>query len=174
MHQIRATAPTDRSAVEALLDRSFGPDRHLRTAYRLREAASLCRALQRVAIGPDGMLLATIEFWHVQLAMAHGAQEALLLGPIAVEPARRGEGIGVALIEDGIARARALGHALIMLVGDLDYYARFGFSNAQTAGWRLPGPVEQERVLALPLHANMVLPKDADVLGLRLSAEQAA
>lgn len=174
MHQIRATAPSDRSAIEALLDRCFGPDRHLRTAYRLRDAASPCRALQRVATGPDGSLLATIEFWHVRLLVAHGTLEALLLGPIAVEPMRRGEGIGVALIEDGIARARALGHALVMLVGDFDYYARFGFSNEHTSGWRLPGPVEQARVLALPLQADLALPRSADVVGRRFPAEQAA
>jgi predicted N-acetyltransferase YhbS len=61
------------------------------------------------------------------------------------------------LIESGLAAARAAGHDCIMLVGDLAYYGRFGFSNARTAQWQMPGPVDQSRVLALSL-SGLVLP----------------
>lgn len=174
MHVIRATTALDRAAIATLLDRSFGPERHTRAAYRLRANASPCAALSHVVVDQAGTLLASIEFWHVRLLAEHATLDALLLGPIAVEPARRGEGIGVALIEDGIARARMLGNRLIMLVGDLDYYDRFGFSNALTGNWHLPGPVEQHRVLALPLTPGLELPDVADVVGHRRADEQAA
>ena len=35
-----------------------------------------------------------------------------------------------------------------VLIGDLSYYGRWGFSAAMTGGWRCPGPYEQDRLLA--------------------------
>lgn len=49
------------------------------------------------------------------------------LGPVAVRPDRHGEGIGGALIREGLARLRALGARGCVLVGDPGYYGRFGF-----------------------------------------------
>jgi predicted N-acetyltransferase YhbS len=60
-------------------------------------------------------------------------------------------GIGSALMKDAIARARALGHGAIILVGDPEYYARFGFTAEKTAALAMPGPFEKHRLLALEL-----------------------
>lgn len=76
---------------------------------------------------------------------------ALLLGPLAVDPARQGEGLGALLMQDAIGRAKALGHRAILLVGDAPYYARFGFSAEATKALWLPGPVDRERFLGLAL-----------------------
>ena len=55
-----------------------------------------------------------------------GEREGLYgLGPVCADPERRGQGIGSALVREGLARlpdARA-----VFLVGDPAYYARFGF-----------------------------------------------
>ena len=56
-----------------------------------------------------------------------GAQGWFGLGPVAVEPARQGQGIGAALIEKGLARMRAQGAAGCVVLGDPSYYSRFGF-----------------------------------------------
>ena len=53
--------------------------------------------------------------------------------------------------EEALARARALGHAAVLLVGDAPYYARFGFSAEAAAALMLPGPYERERFLAFEL-----------------------
>jgi len=49
------------------------------------------------------------------------------LGPVAVRPDRQGAGIGSALIRAGLARLEASGAQGCVLVGEPEYYGRFGF-----------------------------------------------
>ncbi|MGN1290846.1 MAG: GNAT family N-acetyltransferase, partial [Bradyrhizobium sp.] len=75
----------------------------------------------------------------------------LLLGPLAVAEEVRCLGIGAALMRLALRRANLLGHRAVILVGDADYYDRFGFSVAITGALRMPGPYERERLLACEL-----------------------
>lgn len=154
MHLTPVAAP-DLAPIETLLDEAFGTDRFTRTAYRLREGSQPVAASSLVARGDDGVLCGSISFWPLTL-VGQTDRSALLLGPIAVAGACRGRGLGAALIETGLAAARLAGHRLVMLVGDAPYYGRFGFSNALTGHWQLPGPVDQARVLALSLDGSAV------------------
>jgi predicted N-acetyltransferase YhbS len=81
------------------------------------------RDLCVVARDDLGILAGAIRFWPVRV----GRHEALLLGPVAVHPTRQGEGLGAALIREGMARARADRWPRVILVGDAPYYGRFGF-----------------------------------------------
>jgi predicted N-acetyltransferase YhbS len=65
-----------------------------------------------------------------------GRAEALLLGPVAVHPTRQGEGLGAALIREGMARARADRWPRVILVGDAPYYGRFGFTGSRVSRCR--------------------------------------
>lgn len=137
-------------AVEALLDRAFGPDRHARTAYRVRGDARALPDLSFAAIDA-GALVGSIQCWPVRFSADDGATTALvMLGPVAVAPERQRDGIGRQLVETALAAARANGcDRAMMLIGDPEYYARFfGFDAIRTGGWRLPGPVERHRLLA--------------------------
>ena len=51
------------------------------------------------------------------------------LGPVSVLPEFHRQGIGKALIEEGLARLKALGAGGCCLVGHPEYYPRFGFRN---------------------------------------------
>ena len=46
-----------------------------------------------------------------------------------------------------------------VLIGDAEYYGRWGFSAAMTGGWRCPGPFEQHRLLARG-HGLAAMPVD--------------
>ena len=74
-----------------------------------------------------------------------------MLGPLAVDASCRKLGIGAALMQRALAAAKARGHGAVILRGDPDYYARFGFSATKTGDLALPGPFERERLLALEL-----------------------
>jgi predicted N-acetyltransferase YhbS len=141
----------DHLDIESLLDAAFGTDRQMRTTYRLRDHNIRADDLSLVVRQSDGHLCGSIEFWPIDLVDANSgvASRALLLGPIAVDEACRGKGVGSTLMRQGIAAAQAAGHATIVLVGDPEFYGRFGFSNAVTQNWSLPGPVEQRRLLVL-------------------------
>jgi len=143
MYQIFHERPGDDRFIEPLLDKCFGPDRFQKTAYEVRRNIQPIPELSFVTLAGD-QLVATIRYWPITIG---GQTSAILLGPIAVEPELQGKGIGVRLIRESIRIAEELGHRLIVLVGDPEYYVQFGFRNAAELGFTLPGPVEARRFL---------------------------
>ncbi|MFV0624609.1 GNAT family N-acetyltransferase [Sphingomonas sp. ac-8] len=151
--------------IEALLDRAFGPDRHGRTAYRVRSGTLALPELSFAAIEVGGGLLGSIQCWPVALACDGGtAVPMVMVGPVAVEPAAQQAGIGRMLMRHMLDTADAASEPLPqMLIGDPEYYGRFfGFDAARTGAWRLPGPFEPRRLLArgrVPACAGEVRPR---------------
>jgi predicted N-acetyltransferase YhbS len=146
MWQIRAEEPGDALAIDALVERAFGPGRFAKSAYRLREGVEPEGGLGFVAV-EDGVLGGSVRFWPVVI----GAHAALLLGPLAVESGQRGRGMGVELMERGLDEARRRGHRAVVLVGDPPYYAKVGFAPLPRGRVRLPHAVDPTRVLGLAL-----------------------
>ena len=146
---IRAERASDVAAREALLDACFGENRHSRTCQRLRDGRAPAAGLALAAVR-EGTLVGTVRLWHVSA----GGRPALVLGPLAVDPACRELGIGAALMHEALAAARPRGHAAVILLGDAPYYARFGFSAEKTGALAMPGPFERERLLALEFQAG--------------------
>ncbi len=150
MIEIGGEAAHEAAAREALLDRAMGEDRFLKPSQRLREGRAPADGLALVArLG--SAIVGSVRLWHVEAGSGHAA---LLLGPLAVEPALHGRGIGAALMETAIAAAVAGGHHAIILVGDAPYYARFGFSAHHTRRLKMPAPVLRRRFLGLELAAG--------------------
>jgi predicted N-acetyltransferase YhbS len=146
MHLTPAGA-ADSADIELLLDAAFEPGRHTRTAYRLREGVEPYRGLSLVA-REHGRLVGSIQYWPCELWDGAVAHPLTLLGPVAVAPDLQGTGLGKRLMRASLEVADACGHDAIVLIGDPEYYGRFGFRAAPTAGWSVPGPVEQRRLLA--------------------------
>ena len=145
---IAAETAAHEAAREALLDRVMGPVRFRRSSERIREGRLPAEGLALVALDACGNLVGTVRLWD---ARACGGADLLLLGPLAVDPACGGSGIGSALMRLAIARARDLGHDAIVLVGDAAYYERFGFAAHKARRLAMPGPFERHRLLGLEL-----------------------
>lgn len=166
MIELVPIAQVDADAVERLLDRAFGRDRHGRTAYLLR--AGTC-AIPRLSFAArdGGELVGTIQCWPTWFAGDEGTRVPLVLvGPVAVAPERQQGGVGRRLMQASLDASYA-GDTL-MLIGDPGYYGRFfGFSADHTAHWRLPGPVERHRLLARGAH----VPTGAGAVEPRIAAD---
>lgn len=148
MVEIAPLSHASPSEIEALLDTAFGNDRHARTAYRLREGVAWLPELSFAAVEADA-LVGTLQSWPVVLAADGRDHPLTLVGPVAVMPALQRGGVGKALMSAVIEAAQARSYDALVMIGDPEYYDRFfGFSNAATAGWKLPGPFEQRRLLA--------------------------
>jgi predicted N-acetyltransferase YhbS len=147
-------------AREALLDAAFGPARFRKTCETLRVGRLPARGLALVA-RLDGQLVGTVRLWHIMA----GGVPALMLGPLAVDARYREHGIGTRLMDQSILRAKAFGHAAILLVGDAPYYARFGFERRHTLGLAMPGPVEADRFLGLELRPGALDDAKGSVFG---------
>ncbi|MDE0050521.1 MAG: N-acetyltransferase [Rhodospirillales bacterium] len=154
MTPIRFERPQDGPQIEDLLDRAFGPERHARPSYRLREGVEPVRTLCFVAEA-EGRIVGTIRHWPVRLG-ATGS--ALLLGPIAVDPVRERQGIGRRLMRAGLYQAAAVGHQVVVavgtpsfLVGSPAFLCRFGFAGAEGFGITLPGLDDPRKLFAREL-----------------------
>ena len=144
----------DAAAIEEMNEAAFGPDRHHKTVYRLREGAKPIRELCFVAIDQKGRMVASIRNWPIVI---NERWPAVLLGPLAIAPELRGLGFGKALMWHSLAQSRMLGHSRIILVGDPEYYHQFGFRRDLALNIQLPGWVEDRRFLALELVAGAMI-----------------
>ena len=134
--QISSLESADLSAVEALLDLVFGQDRRGKSSYRLRAGNPPCAALS-FAARMDGRLVGSVQ--QTPVAVGEEGARALLLGPLAVEPALRGRGVGRALMRRTLDAARAAGWPHVFLVGERHYYEPLGFGPAEAVGVSVAG-----------------------------------
>jgi predicted N-acetyltransferase YhbS len=136
----------DAVAIERLHERTFGPGRYAKTAYRIREGVTHQLDLSFTAwIGT--LMVGSVRLSPVRI----GTTPALLLGPLTVEPPFRERGIGQKLMERALAEARQQGHKLVVLVGDEPYYAKAGFRLIPKGQATMPGPVDPARLLVAEL-----------------------
>ena len=145
--EIVAQAPHHLPLIECLLDRTFGPDRHSKTVYRLREKCAAVPELSKVALDDSGRLLASLRFWPIAIE----GTPAMLLGPLTVEPGIQGRGVGRALVRRGLSKGKTIGHDICVVVGEPEYYEPFGFVAATPRGLVLPGPVDPRRFQVLEM-----------------------
>lgn len=140
--------PCDDAEIENLLDAAFGPERFTKSSYVLRENLSVLSTLSYVA-RKEGRLVGTIRYFPIQIQdlLSGQAENALLLGPLAVCPTLHNEGVGRQLITQTMRAARALGHKRILLVGDVHYYSRFGFESVLPRYITMPGGRDARRLL---------------------------
>jgi predicted N-acetyltransferase YhbS len=145
--EIRLETDGDAPALSHLSAEAFGPGRFTRSAYRVREGVPPVKSLCLCGL-LDRSLVGGIRFTAIRIGETEGAA---LLGPLVVDPAVKGQGYGKVLVEEGLARARGEGFALVLLIGDMPYYGRFGFQSVPPGQIILPGPVDPARLLAVEL-----------------------
>jgi predicted N-acetyltransferase YhbS len=142
---IREETPADLIAREALLDAALGVARRDKPSERLREGREPARGLALIAT-LNGEVVGTVRLWSI----VAGGAPALLLGPLAVSGRHRSLGVGGALMRAALQRARMRAHKAVVLVGDAEYYERFGFSPALTTKLEMPGS-DHRRFLGIEL-----------------------
>ena len=140
-------------AVERLYDDVFGPARFHKASYLFREGVDPVRELSWIALEGD-RLVGAIRYWPI--LVGETGHSALLLGPLAIAQDRAGKGIGRALMFKTLDLAAQLGHDLVLLVGDVDYYKRFGFVPATPHGFVMPGESRPDRLQVAQLKDNVL------------------
>jgi predicted N-acetyltransferase YhbS len=150
--KLLAESTSDIRQRNLLLDQAMSPNWRKKASNALRRGYVPSEGLAFVAKNQNGQLIGTVRLWDV--ITSQSGTRALMLGPLAVAPDLKGAGIGSALMHLAIAKAEALNHGAIILMGDPDYYARFGFTAEKTGNLQMPGPFEPHRFLALELRAG--------------------
>lgn len=149
--KINRATPEFASGIELLTAEAFGPGRFSRTAFRLREHMPARADLSYIALIANGGAQCELAGSVILTDIMIGQDPALLLGPLVVSPHHQKIGIGRELMNRAIRAASEGDQNLIILVGDLPYYARFGFKPVPPGKIIMPGPVDPQRLLACEL-----------------------
>jgi len=115
--------------------------------HALRDAGALTISLVAEI---DGSIIGHIAFSPV--IIADGTRDWYGLGPVSVMPRYQKQGIGKSLIDKGLNLLKELGGHGCALVGDPNYYGRFGFKNYPEL---VHEGVPQEVFLALPFNEKI-------------------
>jgi putative acetyltransferase len=145
--QLREERPGDRDAIRAVNRLAFGRDDEADLVDRLRADGD---AIVSMVAVERGAVVGHILFSRLALDDdATSAIRAAALAPMAVHPDRQRQGIGGALIEQGLALCRMRGVEAVIVLGHPDYYPRFGFSADKAKGLRAPFPGDAFMALEL-------------------------
>tara|TARA_R110002110_G_scaffold17809_9_gene75561 strand:- start:1183 stop:1773 length:591 start_codon:yes stop_codon:yes gene_type:complete len=161
-YTLHLQSPADEAAILALHERTFGPGRFARTAFRIRETAGTAGELCFIARSTaSGKMVGSVILSHITI----GGTPSLLLGPLTVTPEYKSRGAGKLLMRQSVDSARAGEYQSIILVGDEPYYGPFGFRVIPHGQVKLPGPVDPARLLACVLTDDAALTAAGDVKG---------
>jgi putative acetyltransferase len=124
---LRDEKPADIAAIRALTTRAFADAAH--SSGTEAEIVDALRAAGALAVSlvatEDDAIVGHVAFSPVTIDGRHRGWFGL--GPVSVLPERQGEGIGAALVGEGLRRLAADGAAGCVVLGDPVYYRRFGF-----------------------------------------------
>jgi len=130
MIHVRDESPGDRKAIYQVVSSAFGRSSEAELVGALQEAGD---SIVSLVADDDGQIIG-----HVLLSKMDAPFSALALAPVSVIPPRQRSGIGSALINRAVSRARDGGWAAIFVLGDPNYYKRFGFDQEAAAGFTSP------------------------------------
>ena len=144
--------------VEALVKEAFmemtdgDPTEHI-LVKRIRKSETFVPELSMIARNDQGIL------GHILLSVIHIVGEdrefvSLAMAPVSVRPDFQGLGIGGALIDESIQKAKEMGFVSIIVLGHPDYYPRFGFR--PTAHWQIRAEfdVPEEALMGMELEVG--------------------
>lgn len=131
---IRTEKLEDHDKVHALLVDAFEQrEDEARLVERIRLSEGFIPSLSIVA-EYDQDIVGHLLISRAKIMNGTEAHEVLALAPVAVHTDMQKQGIGAALIKEGLERSRALGYDLVLLIGHPTYYPRYGFNPARQFG----------------------------------------
>ncbi len=136
---IRTEQPADYPAIRAVVSAAFASDTEADLVDAIRSSEHYVPELALVATD-GGEVVGHTMISGATLRSPGGDRPIVMLSPLAVLPARQGEGIGAALVRAAVAAADHRGEPLVVLEGSPAYYRRFGFEPSYEHGIQLPLP----------------------------------
>ncbi|RAL25112.1 GNAT family N-acetyltransferase [Lujinxingia litoralis] len=146
--QLRSYHWEDKDALFALYAGAFESDAEARLVAAFHEQP--VEPLVSLIAEDGGDIVGHIALTPVRVEGLKG-ELAMGLAPMAVVEGRRGEGIGLALIEAGLVASRELGAVAVVVLGHPTYYPKAGFRPAQHFGLRSEYDVPPEVFMAVEL-----------------------
>lgn len=132
---IRKAEAADLPAIRKIHDAAFGGPGEGKLVADL--TADGLDTISLMAI-EDGTAVGHVLFSPLLVEVGGRAIRALALAPLGIAPAYQRRGIGQSLTRAGLAEALAHGWEAVIVLGHPEYYGKFGFRAALTAGFKAP------------------------------------
>lgn len=135
-------------AIEDLFDRTFGPGHFAKTAERLREYSASLPEINRVAV-ENGKVIGVCRVW--PLVVGEARRPALFYGPVAVDPAHRGQFLSLRITEAALEAGKTAGWPAAILIGAHSLFGKAGFTVAPKHRLTFTSPQDPARVMVRDL-----------------------
>jgi putative acetyltransferase len=146
MVEVRSATPGDADGIRKVHLGAFDTSLEANLVEQLQREAEAVISLVAVE---GGIVVGHILFSRMEVLADGRELPALGLAPLAVLPERQRLGIGGELIGAGLDRARAIGTEIVFVLGEPDYYGRFGFAKEMAASFASPYAGEYFQAMAL-------------------------
>ena len=153
MIEIRPAEPRDAAGIRRVLLAAFPTGAEADLVERIEADGD---AVISLVAADHGDIMGHVLFSRMATEGNGLAMPSLGLGPVAVAPRAQQAGIGSALIRAGLGIAKAYGEELVFVLGEPEFYGRFGFS-AETAR-PFASPYAGPYLMALPLRSGFTPP----------------
>lgn len=138
--QIRTANSSDRNAIGQVHQNAFADDGITISELALALIADkTAQPLVNLVAEIDRHIVGNIIFSNVKIQGADNSR-ASILAPLAVTQAVQRQGIGRALVQEGLCRLRENGTQVVFVLGDPAYYSRYGFTHQHRV--RAPYPLD--------------------------------
>ena len=147
---IRQELKEDLARIKEINDQAFEQEDEGRLINKLRQKDQFIPELSLIA-EVDQNLVGHILFYPVKIISEDQKHITLSLGPMSALPEYQKKGIGSKLINEGLKRAKDLGFRSVIVVGNPEYYPKFGFTKASNWSIKVPFEVPDEVFMALEI-----------------------
>ena len=124
--RIRVALDSDRYGIAGLVEAAFGRPDEARLVEALAADGDIVVELVAEA---EASIVGHVLFSPLIIETSNRSSSAVALAPLSVAPAFQRQGIGAALVEDAHRRLRLAGETLSVVLGEPDYYGRFGYTH---------------------------------------------
>ncbi|EFE97496.1 GNAT family N-acetyltransferase [Serratia odorifera] len=144
---IRVEIPVDAAGIDNLLRRAFGGDDEADLVQQLREDGLLTLGI--VATDDEGGVVGYAAFSPVEVAGED--RQWVGLAPLAVDESLRRQGLGEKLVYEGLDALNEFSYAAVVVLGEPEYYGRFGFKRAADYDLHCRWPETEQAFQVYPL-----------------------
>ena len=148
--KVRPAEEPDYQDIYRINREAFGGNNEAMLVANLRSTDNFIPDLSLVA-EIEGQVVGYILFSRVQLETQDGELPILALAPMAVLPKYQNQGIGTALVKQGLKVCQQYGEKVVVVLGHADFYPRFGFKQARSKGVQAPFPVPDNAYMLIEL-----------------------
>jgi putative acetyltransferase len=124
---VRLEQSSDAAAIDHVLRSAFPTDQEARLVGLLRKHQRLRLSLIAEI---DGVIVGHIAFSQVTIAGSVANPTGLGLAPLSIVPELQRRGLGAQLVGEGLRACERLGAGFVVVLGEPEYYHRFGFRSA--------------------------------------------